>query len=88
MNFQLIHQLQEVIPVYQSCRVLGVSRSGCYDAQRRPTKPLVCKGSVHLKAAFLTSQQSYGSRRLVTAMADTAFHIGLQGTQINAPRGL
>jgi putative transposase len=31
---------------------------------------------VHLKAAFLASQQSYGSRRLVTAMVVAGFHIG------------
>jgi putative transposase len=77
MTYRLIHQLQkEAIPVQQSCRVLAVSRSGYYEAQRRITKPVVCKASVHLKAAFLASQQSYGSRRLVTAMADAGFRIG------------
>ena len=38
--------------------------------------PVVYKAYVHLKAAFAASQQSYGSRRLVTAMADAGFHIG------------
>jgi putative transposase len=77
MSYRLIHQLQkEAIPVHQSCRVLGVSRSGYYEAQRRPAKPVVCKDSVYLKAAFLASQQSYGSRRLMTAMADAGFPIG------------
>jgi putative transposase len=77
MSYQLIHQLQkEAIPVQQSCRVLAVSRSGYYAAQRRGAKPPVCKASVHLKAAFAASQQSYGSRRLVTAMANAGFTIG------------
>lgn len=77
MSYQLVHQLQkEAIPVQQSCRVLGVSRAGYYEARRRPAKPAVCKLSVHLKAAFLASQQSYGSRRLVTAMASSGLHIG------------
>ena len=77
MSYQLIHQLRkEAIPVQQSCRVLAVSRSGYYSAQRRAAKPSVCKASVHLKAAFLSSQQSYGSRRLVTAMANAGFTIG------------
>ena len=77
MSYQLIHQLQkEAIPVKQSCRVLAVSRSGYYAAQRRAAKPPVCKASVHLKAAFAASQQSYGSRRLVTAMANAGFTIG------------
>ena len=54
MSYQLIHQLQkEAIPVQQSCRVLAVSRSGYYAAQRRAAKPSVCKASVHLKAAFV-----------------------------------
>lgn len=77
MSYQLIHQLQkEAIPVQQSCRVLAVSRSGYYAAQRRAAKPSVCKASVHLKAAFTASHQSYGSRRLVTAMANAGFTIG------------
>ncbi|MBV6325734.1 IS3 family transposase [Duganella violaceipulchra] len=77
MIYQLVHQLQkEAIPAQQSCRVLDVSRSGYYEARRRSAKPVVCKLGVHLKAAFLASQQSYGSRRLVTAMADAGLQIG------------
>ncbi|NHZ44959.1 transposase [Massilia sp. CCM 8693] len=34
------------------------------------------KASVHLKAAFMASHQSYGSRRLVTAMSNEGFRIG------------
>ena len=44
--------------------------------QLRSAKPVVCRASVHLKAAFIASHQSYGSRRLVTAMAHEGFHIG------------
>lgn len=77
MIYPLILQLQtEAIPVQQSCRVLAVSRSGYYEAQRRSAKPVICKANVHLKAAFLASQQSYGSRRLVTAMANAGLPIG------------
>ena len=77
MTHQLIRHLQEeAIPVQHSCRVLDVSRSGFYEAQRRSAKPVVCKASVHLKAAFTASHQSYGSRRLVIAMANEGFHIG------------
>jgi hypothetical protein len=86
MIYQLVHQLQkEAIPVQQSCRVLDVSRSGYYDARRRSAKPVVCKISVHLKAEFQASQHSYGSRRLVTAMANAGFRIrALQGAQPDA----
>ena len=77
MIHQLIFQLQkEAIPVQHSCRVLDVSRSGFYASQRRSAKPIVCKASVHLKAAFIASHQCYGSRRLVTAMVSEGFHIG------------
>ena len=77
MIYTVIRQLQkEAIPVQQSCRVLAVSRSGFYEAQRRSAKPVLCKTSLHLRAAFMASHQSYGSRRLVTAMASDGFHIG------------
>ncbi|MCE3605058.1 IS3 family transposase, partial [Massilia sp. P8910] len=77
MSYQLVHQLQkEAIPVMQSCRVLSVSRSGYYEAQRRSAKPVLCKASVHLKAVFTASHQSYGSRRLVTAMKNQGIEIG------------
>lgn len=77
VSYQLIHQLQkEAIPVQQSCRVLAVSRSAYYEARRRSAKPLLCKTSVYLKAAFIASQQCYGSRRLVTAMANQGIEIG------------
>ena len=77
MIYTVIRQLQkEAIPVQQSCEVLAVSRSGFYEAQHRSAKPAVCKASVHLKAAFMASHQSYGSRRLVTAMANAGLRIG------------
>ena len=77
MSYQLVQQLQqEAIPVKHSCRVLTLSRSGYYEAQRRCAKPVFCKASVHLKAAFSASHQSYGSRRLVTAMKNQGFTIG------------
>ena len=77
MSYQLVRQLQtEAIAVKQSCRVLCVSRSGYYAAQHRAAKPVLCKASVHLKAAFIASHQSYGSRRLVTAMQNQGIQIG------------
>jgi len=77
MSYQLVRQLQqEAIAVKQSCRVLCVSRSGYYEAQRRAAKPAVCKAGVHLKIAFMASHQSYGSGRLVTAMKNQGIEIG------------
>lgn len=77
MSYQLIDQLQKkAIPIEHSCRVLAVSRSGYYGARRRPAKPLLCRDGVHLKAAFTASHQSYGSRRLVSALAVQGIRIG------------
>ena len=77
MRHALIERLQnKAIPVQQSCRVLGTSRAGRYSARSRPAKPLLCKGGVHLKAAFITSGQSHGSRRPVSALAKQGITIG------------
>lgn len=77
MSYPLVRRLQEkAIPVQHSCRVLAVSRSGYYQARRRVVKPVVCQTSVHMKAAFMASHQSYGSRRLVTAMANQGIQLG------------
>lgn len=77
MTRQVIEALQkEAIPVQQSCRVLEVSRSAFYEAKRLAAEPVVCKESLYLRAVFMASHQSYGSRRLVTAMANEGFRIG------------
>jgi len=77
VSFRLIDELQtKAVPVAQTCRLLGVSRTGFYEAKRRAAKPAFCKASVHLRAAFMSSGQSYGSRRLVTALANSSLHVG------------
>jgi putative transposase len=77
VTHQVIEALQkEAIPVQQSCRVLEVSRSAFYEAKRRVAEPVICKESLYLKAVFLASHQSYGSRRMVTAMANEGFQMG------------
>ena len=66
MSHSLVQQLQQkAIPVLHACQVLGVSRSGYYEARQRQAKvPSACITSVHLQAAFHASGASYGSRRL------------------------
>jgi len=71
MTYRLIDELQtKAVPVAQTCRLLGVSRAGFYEAKRRAAAPMFCKASVHLRAAFMSSGQCYGSRGLVTALAN------------------
>ena len=75
--YRLVTALQtKAVPVQQSCRLLAVSRAGYYAARSRSAKPLVCKARIHLKAAFIASHQSYGSRRLVTALKNQGMQIG------------
>jgi len=81
MIYQLVEQLQQkAVTVKQACSVLGVSRSGYYAnavvKQQRLSQTQACVQSAHIKAAFVASQQSYGSRRLVTAMAQRGQLIG------------
>lgn len=77
MSFQLIDELQmKAVPVARSCAVLGVSRSGFYEAQRRGATFGICKTSVHVRAEFAASHQSYGSRRMVAALAARGVLVG------------
>jgi len=66
VSYSLVVQLQQkVIPFRQVCQVLGISRSGYYEAQQRQARVAsVCVTSVHMKAAFHASGGCYGSRRL------------------------
>lgn len=78
MNIKLVQQLQQkAMPVHHSCRVLSVSRSGYYAAQRRAMRPPpICATTVRLKQAFLSSNRSYGSRRLQRALTAQGIRIG------------
>jgi transposase InsO family protein len=76
MTSRLFALQMKAVPVAQTCRLLGVSRAGFYEAKRRTAKPIFCKASVHVRAAFMSSGQSYGSRRLVTALANSGLQVG------------
>ena len=77
MIFRLIDELQtKAISVSQSCRVLGVSRSGFYETRRRAAVPAPCKTTVHVRAAFAARQQSYGSRCVVAELANHGVTVG------------
>ncbi len=60
----------------QACRVLNVSRAGYYAAKKKSMPAAICATSVHLKAAFAESQQTSGSRRLLTKMHQKGIQIG------------
>ncbi len=77
MSFSLIDQMQKKdVPITQSCRVLGVSRAGFYEAKRKLAQSKICSESVHVRAVFAANQQCYGSRRMVTALRKNGLKIG------------
>jgi len=77
VSYRLVDELQtKAVPVAQICRLLGVSRAGFYEAKRCAVAPTFCKASMHLRAAFMSSGQSYSSRRLVTALANSGLKVG------------
>jgi putative transposase len=75
---QLVHQLQrKAYPVIRICRVLRISRSGFYEARQRHLKPrAACPISARLKAAFASTEQCYGSRRLLSSLRKDGVSIG------------
>ncbi len=80
MMYELINHWQTKASVTQLCRVLGASRSGYYVAktkvkEKEKTSQL-CATTVQLKAEFMISGRSYGSRRLVTALRAKNIDIG------------
>lgn len=54
----------------QSCRLLGVSRSGYYASKRVVAAAGACAIVTNIKAAFASSGKTYGSRRVVTDLRD------------------
>jgi transposase InsO family protein len=64
----------KVIAVTRCCRLIGLSRSHYYAASAQTLT--VHPAQIALKAAFIESGQTYGSRRLVQAMRTQGFVIG------------
>ena len=78
MSYQLVEDLQKkAVTVSQACRILEVSRSGYYAAEKlRRAAPVACVASVHLRAAFAASGRTYGSRRLRAALGTRGVMMG------------
>jgi len=79
MIYQHIKQLQEEKAgnLKQYCDVFEVSRSGYYAAEKRSKQgKRLCKTSLEMKIVFDRSDQSYGSRRIKTALNELGIRIG------------
>lgn len=79
MTYRLVRQLQQkAYSVAHLCRLLEISRSGFYEANKRAEVPAsVCPVTVQLKASFTKSGGCYGSRPLRNALRAKGMEIGL-----------
>ena len=60
------------------CRLLGVSRSGFYEANKRAGAPAsICPVALQLKASFAESGGCYGSRPLRKALRAKGMQVGI-----------
>lgn len=77
MIHRLIAQEQQKAPTTRLCQLFGVSRSGFYAARRSLLQPTrACPAAASLKALFLASGRTYGSRRLQAALRAKGFPHG------------
>lgn len=73
----IVEALQEkAIPIKQSCRVLGVSRSGYYEAMQAKAKPKSTELEAKVMNSFADSFRTYGSRRIKQALCSQGVKIG------------
>ena len=77
MIHKLVTQWAGEASIKQLCLALGVSRSGYYAARARQAQPkALCHDSLHIKAAFAASGNTYGSRRLKRRCVRKAWSLG------------
>lgn len=84
MKFDFIQSHSQVYPVVTMCRVMGVSRSTFYDWRKRPAK-VIDAPTLHLyrrmKALFVASRNSLGSREMMKKLREEGFEIGRDRTR-------
>jgi transposase InsO family protein len=74
-----IQQQSQRFPVAQLCRVIGVPRSTYYDWQQRGSKVIPAEEMAlrrRLKALFIDSRESLGSRTLMRNLRKEGFEVG------------
>ena len=77
MIYRVIIQEQKKATTSKLCRLFGVSRSGFYAARRGLVQPAqACPVAASLKALFMASGRTYGSRRLQAGLKAQGFNHG------------
>ena len=83
MRFRLIEVAKEDFPVQRLCQVLGVSQSGYFAWKSRPASPRQREDLVllaHIRAAFVLSNETYGSPRMTREVQDGGLNVGRRRT--------
>lgn len=79
MRFALIDAKKAEIPIETACTVLGVSISGYYAWKGRPASTRQSDDMVmlaHIRAEFVTSNETYGSPRMHAELKELGLSIG------------
>ena len=79
MSFALIDAKKADVPVATACAVMGVSESGYYAWKSRTASPRQRDDMVllaHIRAEFSTSNETYGSPRMLVELRESGLAIG------------
>lgn len=77
MIHRVVHQLQQkAVEISQSCRLLGISRSGYYAARSAAKRTVSCAIRAEVKSSFAASGRAYGSRRVAAELRQRGVSVG------------
>ncbi|VAX06264.1 hypothetical protein MNBD_GAMMA25-1779 [hydrothermal vent metagenome] len=84
MKYGFIRNHAVTWPVTMMCQILGVKRSSYYDWKNRPCKVIVPEELAlrrRMKALFIASRESLGSRMMMKNLREEGFEIGRDRTR-------
>lgn len=79
MGFRFIDQAKKEFPASRLCRLMGVSQSGYFAWQTRPTSRRQRDDLAilaHVRSAYSLSNETYGSPRMMRELQDQGFAVG------------
>ena len=83
MKFRFIDQARQEFPAHRLCKVMNVSQSGYFAWRRRPASRRQRDDLVllaHVRAAFVLSNETYGSPRMTRELQDQGLSVGRRRT--------
>ena len=79
MSFALIDAKRAEVPIETACAALNVSVSGFYAWKKRPASQRQTDDMIilaHIRAEFETSNETYGSPRMLAELKESGLAIG------------